>query len=119
MSAAFYQRMAQTAGNLIARFGMPITVTRTSGGSINPITGVVVPGQTLTFTPKGVFQRIPLDLVDGTRIQATDRLLVLDDTVAVQMTDRISIGAQQYPIQEITLVQPAAVPVVYIVRVRQ
>lgn len=118
-SDAFYSRMAKTAGRLIDRFGMPITVTRTVGGSINPITGVVTPGQTQTFTPMGVFQRVPEDLVDGSRILASDRLLLLDDTVAVQMTDRISVGAQQWPIEEITIVQPAAIPVVYVVRVRK
>jgi len=119
MSAAFYDRMAQTAGRLIDRFGMSITVTRTTGGSVNPITGAVTPGQITTFTPKGVFQRVPEDLVDGSRILASDRLLLLDDTVAVQMTDRISVGAQQWPIEEITVVQPATVPLVYVVRVRQ
>ena len=57
MSAAFYTSMAATAAKLLKKFGMEITIKRTTGDSVNPVTGAVTAGTTTTYTPNGLVQR--------------------------------------------------------------
>jgi hypothetical protein len=119
MSAAFYNKMATTARDLLLKFGSVVTVTRTTGESINPVTGVVSAGTTVTFSPKGILQNYNDKLVDNTRILSGDRRMVLDDTVAPLMSDQITIESELWTIVGIEDKTPAAVPLVYICQLRK
>jgi len=68
MSDAFYNKLAATAAKLITKFGAVGTITRTTGGSINPVTGNTTAGTTVTYSPNTIVQRYADELVDGTRI---------------------------------------------------
>lgn len=114
----FYERMAAAASRLIEQFGQQVNLSRTTGRVINPVTGAVTPGVTEVFTPKGIFKSYPDNLIDGTRIKAGDRLVVLDSQVEPQMTDKIEAQGTLWPIQEIITANPAGTPIVYMVRVR-
>jgi len=116
---SFYEDRAVSAGKLISKFGQTVTVTRTSGEEVDPITGTVTAGTEETFLPKGIFQKIPDSLIDGSRITDSDRMLILDDTVAVDQSDTITISGQEWPIQDIKPSNPAGTPLVYFVRVRR
>jgi hypothetical protein len=125
VSDAFYNRMAATASKLLAKFGATVTVSRTTGGSTNPVTGAATPGSTATLTAKGLLtefsdQMKGANLVgQGTTIQQGDRLLILDNSFEPLMTDRPVVGSQQWNILNIESKKPANVPLVYLVHVRK
>jgi hypothetical protein len=119
MSDAFYTRMATTASRLLNKFGGTVTVIRNVGGSVNPVTGVVTPGSNSTLTAKGLLNKFSDDLIDGTRIKASDRLLMIDSTFEPAMTDKPTIANQNWSIVEIRTVKPANVAVMYALQVRR
>lgn len=119
MSDAFYTRMAATASKLLDKFGSTVTVIRNVGSSINPVTGVVTSGSNTTLTAKGLLNKFTDDLIDGTRIKASDRMLMIDATFEPVMTDKPTIAGQNWSIVEIRTVKPANVPVMYALQVRR
>lgn len=120
MSAAFYTGIAAKAGRLLERFGTTITVKRTTGETLDPVTGTYSGGTTTTYKPKGLFQRIPQQLIDGTRILQSDRMIVLDSTVEPLTSDTITVDSEDWTIQEVRPVKPnGANDVVHFVRVRR
>jgi hypothetical protein len=110
--------MAATASKLLSKFGGVVSVSRTTGSAVNPITGAVTPGSTTTLTAKGLITDFDTRLIDGTTIQNGDRLLVIDNTFEPSMTDRPVIGSQQWNIVSIMTKKPANVAVVYMIQVR-
>ena len=116
---SFYDEMAEVAVELLTEFGAGVIITRTSGGSINPVTGVEVAGSVQTFTPKGILKSYPDNLIDGTRITASDRMLIIDASVKPEITDTITVQGEEWPLQEITASNPAGTPLVYFLRVKR
>lgn len=112
-----YAAMATTARQLLAEFGQTITVTRTTGETIDPVTGAVTPGTDTTYSPKGVLRPFPNNLIDETRITTSDRELILDDTVEPQMGDVVTVGGENWNIQSIIGTKPAGVDLVWRVQV--
>lgn len=119
MSDAFYNRLAGTASKLLGKFGGVVSVVRNTGGSVNPITGAIVPGANTTLTAKGLISEFADNLIDGTRILASDRLLIIDNTFEPLMTDKPTVGGQNWTIVNIKQVKPYAVGVVYFLQVRR
>lgn len=119
MSAAFYTSMAATAKKLLTKFGMDVPIKRTSGGSVNPVTGATVAGTTTTYTPKGLVQRYAEDLIDGTRILASDRLVIVDNTIEPLTTDKVTLDSQDWTIVSVEEAKPATVGVVYFIQARR
>lgn len=116
---SFYTDLAATARSLLATYGQAITLKRTTGDSNDPVTGDVTAGTETEFTPNGVLKPFPDALVDGTRIQASDRELILDDTVAPEMDDEITIDGQDWTIVRIIGTKPAGTALVWRVQVRR
>ena len=119
MSATFYTSMAATASRLLKKFGMVITIKRSTGNSINPVTGVVVGGTTANFTPQGLVQRYRDDQIDGTRILASDRLVIIDNTVEPLTTDKITLSGQDWSIISVEESKPSTVGIVYFIQARR
>ena len=119
MSDAFYNRMAATASRLLDKFGGVVSVVRNTGGSINPVTGTIVAGTNTTLTAKGLINDFADNLIDGTRILASDRLLILDSSFEPLLTDKPVVGGQNWTIVSIKQVKPYAVSVVYFLQVRR
>ena len=67
----------------------------------------------------GILRRYPDALVDGTRITASDRELVIDASVTPAMSDLVTIAGQQWTVVGITSSNPAGTPLVYFVQVRR
>lgn len=114
-----YAAMATTARTLLANFGQTVTIKRTTGGSTDPVTGVVTPGTETTYSPKGVLRPFPDALLDGTRITESDRELILDDTVEPEMGDLVTIEDEDWTIRRIIGTKPAGIALVWRVQVRR
>lgn len=115
----FYQDMAAVALELLQEFGASVTLPRESGGSVDPVTGVVTPGSDDTQTTTGLLKPYPDSLIDGTRILATDKMLVLSDEVEPLMTDTPQMGGSTFgSVVSIKTVSPAGTPICYFVQVR-
>ena len=117
--ADFYTNLAATATRLLTKYGQTITIKRVTGKVIDPVTGHVTPGTETTFSPVGILKKYPDGLIDGTRITASDRMLVLDNTVEPLMTDEITLQGQNWNIQEVQTSKPAGTALVYFVRVKK
>lgn len=115
----FYSGMAATASRLLARFGSPVTLSRSTGGSRDPVTGVETPGIDDSKTTVGILKKYPDKLIDGTRIKTGDRLLVVDASVEPLMTDRPVIGGQEWTPVSIEAANPAGTPLVYFIHARR
>ncbi len=115
----FYSGLATTAKDLLTKYGQVITITRTAGGSIDPVTGAVTAGSSVAYLPQGVLKEYKSNLIDGTRILATDRELVIDDTIKPELTDTISIGGILWTPISVSASNPAGTPLVYRIQVRR
>lgn len=113
MATFDYAKMAATAARLLEKFGSTVTVKRETGGSVDPVSGVVTSGSQTTYSPNGVLTKFPDNLIDGTRIQASDRKLILDDTIAPLLTDKVTIQGEDWTLQEIMTVNPAGTAIIY------
>jgi hypothetical protein len=119
MSEAFYNSMAATASKLITKFGAVGEIKRTTGGSIDPVTGTVTAGTTVIYTPNTIVQKYADELVDGARILSSDRMIILDNTIEPVSTDTITIGGENWSIVSIRESNPAGIPLVYFVQARR
>lgn len=118
---SFYLKMAATAQRLLTKFGAPVTLQRYSGRSTDPVTGVVTAGTDASVTTTGLLKPFPDSLIDGERVLASDRMLILSAEQVPQPTDKPVIGGQNWAIVEggITTVSPAGTDIVYFVQVRR
>lgn len=134
----FYSEMADTATELLTEFGQKITITRPSL-NFDPVTNKPTSGGTVNNTTVGLFTNIDRSLVDGTRIQDIERVMVIDASFAPRMGDLVdvsgavvaeSVGAAPgiilsagqavaWTIVAIREINPAGTPVCYFVQVRR
>ena len=117
--SAFYYKMAKTAKNLIRKYGQAVSITRTTGEVINPVTGVTTAGTTETFLPNGILKPYNDDLVDGTRILKTDLELTLDDTVKPMTSDKPIVNSEIFTVVGNVEISPAGTPLIYKLQVRK
>lgn len=110
-----YGPIIATAARLIDRFGRDVVRTRTTGEVINPVTGAVTPGTTTTATFRGINKTIPTDLVDGTRVLASDRMLVLEASAKPEMGDKLD----GWNVEEVQEIRPGDDSVVWFARIRK
>jgi hypothetical protein len=115
----FYAGLATTARNLLAKYGQVISITRKAGNTYDPVTGITTAGTATDYLPKGILKQYKSHLIDGTRILATDRELVIDDTVEPLMTDTIKISGESWTPIIIGESNPAGTPLVYKIQVRR
>lgn len=115
----FYTNMAATAARLIEQFGTPVNLKRTVGGSVDPVTGVETAGTETVYVPNGIFKEYDEKMIDGTRIQYGDRMLILDNTIEPIASDEIEISGNYWNVvSPIKAKSPAGIPLVYIAQVR-
>jgi hypothetical protein len=117
--SGFYDDMAATALELLAEFGQSVTLSRTTGGSIDPVTGAVTAGTDASVITTGLIKPYPDKMIDGTRILASDRELVLSNEQVPLSTDKPVIGGEEFAIVDIKTVSPAGTDVVYFCQARK
>lgn len=116
---SFYADMAEVAADLLAEFGAAVTLRRVSGGTFSAVTGTASGESSSDITSTGVIKPFRADLIDGTRIQQGDKVLILDDSQVPALTDKVLIGTAAWNILDIDTVSPAGTPLVYFVHIRQ
>lgn len=114
-----YAPIAATALRLLQNFGQSITLVRVSGESTDPVTGVVTSGADASVTTTGIMKMYPQKMIDGTRILATDREMVLSNEHTPVATDQVRIGTEDWTIVDIKTISPAGTDLVYFVQVRK
>jgi len=114
-----YTGIAATALKLLENFGGPITLSRTTGDSIDPITGVVIAGTDSSVATTGLLKVYPDKMIDGTRILSGDRELILSNEQEVTTTDKPIIDGEEWSIEEIKTLKPFDVVIIYFCRVRK
>jgi len=127
VSDAFYTRLAETASRLLGRFGATVTACRQINCNNDPVTGQQSSGYTQTLKAKGIIQTFKdataADQAGGrvadSRILASDRLLILDNSFEPLVTDTFEIGGQNWNAVSVMSAQPANVGIVYFVQVRR
>jgi len=85
---SFYGRMASTASRLLTQYGKPVVLERITS-VFNPITGMDTSRTVAESTTTGVEIPIRDALVDGTRVKAGDRFLIVDASIEPDMSDRL------------------------------
>lgn len=116
--SAFYDRLASTASRLIAKYGQSMLLVR-SGDSVDPVTGVTTSGSGTNIKVNGILQKYPDNLIDGTRIKASDRLVIIDGTSEPLMSDLVKINNQDWSIESIQTSNPAGTALVFFVQTRR
>jgi hypothetical protein len=114
-----YRQIAALSTNLLTQFGGSVSISRTTGKTINPVTGAVTPGTAQTLTAKGAVVEYEDRKIDGTMIQRGDKLVLIDAGFEPLQTDLVMIDAQPWQIIRIETVRPAAVAVLYKLQVRR
>jgi len=117
--ASFYDNMGSTALGLLVKFGQSITLARETGESVDPITGAVTAGTDASVTTTGILKLYPDNMVDGTRILDSDRMLILSNEQVPQPTDKPLIDGEEWGVVNISTLSPAGTDVIYKVQVRR
>ncbi len=120
MSTINYTAIGQKIIAALVKAGNPVTLPRTTGGEIHPVTGFVVSGTDATVVTKGVLRNYEDRMIDGTRVLSGDRELVLSNEQAVKASDKPIIGGEQWAIVNIRTMKPDGVTtLVYFCQVRR
>ena len=111
--------MAAVALSMLKEFGTTMTLTRSTGGEVNPITGEILDGTTSSITTTGLLKPYANKLIDGTRILSGDKELVLSNEQVPLPTDKPIIGGKTWSIIDIKTIAPDdSTTVCYFVQVR-
>lgn len=110
-----YSGLQSTATRLISKFGRDFTLRTLikSGPSYNPV--IVNSDQTI----KGVFTKFKAGEVDGTLIQSSDKMVIVDSAVIPSVDQRIADGSSEYSIVNVDEIKPGEVGMIYKVQARR
>lgn len=111
--------MAATTVALLAKFGTSVVLARVTGASTDPITGVVTPGSDASVTTTGILKPYKDSMIDGVRILASDRELVITNEQAPLPTDKPTLDGEEWAIVNITEMNPAGTVIAYKLQVRR
>lgn len=114
----FYDDMAATALELLAEFGAPQTIQRVTTGAYDPATGSASVSTSNLITT-GLARSYKAHMIDGTRIKAGDKEMVLSNEQAPQLPDKILVGAEPWSIVNIDEISPAGTVIAYRVQIRK
>jgi len=111
--------MADMTVELLTEFGQSVTLKRSTGNSIDPVTGVVTAGTDASVVTTGVLKPYPSRMVDGVRILSTDRELTVTNEQIPTPTDKVTMNSQDWAIVGITEMNPAGTVIAYKLQVRR
>lgn len=134
----FYAEMAETATEMLSEFGRSIVLSRPSYNFDNA-TNKPTSGGVSNLTTVGLFTRISRDLETGSRIQSTERVMVIDASIAPLIGDLVDVSgvtesenvgaapgvilstgqAAAWTITKIREINPAGTPICYFVQVQR
>lgn len=109
-----YDTLADTVTSLLTNYGQTITLSRYSA-TFNSVTGKDSAASTASLSTVGVWQSINSSLVDGSRILAGDKFLIIDSSQAPAMGDKVG----GWSVVDITEINPAGTVLAYRLQVRK
>lgn len=115
----FWDDMASTATELLAEFGAPVTIRRTTGGTYSPADDTTSGAITADLTAIGLVRDYRASQIDGTVIRRGDRELVLDATVTPTAADTVLLDGAYWSVVNVRTINPAGTPVAHFVQVRR
>lgn len=86
-----------------------VKITRTTGGTFDPVEGETTGGTTDILPTVGVVVKLESRLIDGTRIKATDKMILLDKDVTPLYTDLITFGGVDHTVVDIGEINHAGI----------
>ena len=103
--------LSATATSLINSLGDKtyVTITRKTGGMFDPVAGTITGEITTQLTAYGVVTKLDNRLIDGSRIEATDKMIILDNGITPLMTDLITFDSISHTIVQINEVNHAGI----------
>lgn len=104
---------------LLTEFGQQVTFTDNATYNEDEVDGSLTAGTEVESTPYGVLIEYSDDQVDGTTIKRGDRMLISDNSYAPKVNSIVTIGGEDWSIQSVETVKPAATALIYISQVRQ
>ena len=116
--ADFYARMAATVVRLLAAYGQPVTIVRV-GGTPDPVEGELIKEAETSLTTTGVVLDTSVKWVRETLVPGADVAIVLDATVAPLLEDAIEIAGVRFTPIDLRTVQPAAIPLAYVIHAKR
>lgn len=121
MSAEFYSSMASAMESMLAQFGADMTLTRNSASPnqkrFSDDTAPTTSATTVTI--RGLVKPYPTRMVDGTRIEHSDLMLVADSAEAIAEEDELSYDGLNWKIVSLTKIKPTTVTIGYIAQLRR
>jgi hypothetical protein len=132
MSNTYYEGLRDTtAGPLIEKYGMPITLTRTTGATVDDNTGVLTPGTTVAYSCFGLVEDYSDRVVAASLVNAGEKKLLVSAkglSVKPQVGDRFTLpdGVWFIPdgdgygrLPPVSALAPGGIAVMYTVRIVQ
>lgn len=113
---SFYDDMASTAKEMLSEFGQDVLIIGREDVSTDPVTGIESGNERLRKTI-GIMKTYPDNLIDGTRIKSSSRLLTLTADVKPEISDVIMFDGEEWAIDDIKTSNPAGTVLVYSVMV--
>ena len=103
--------LSLTATDLMKSLGNEnyVTITRTAAGTFDPVAGTSTGDTTTDLPAVGIVTRVDTKLIDGTRIKAADKMVLLDSGVTPIYTDLITFNSVDHTIVDIDEVNHAGV----------
>jgi hypothetical protein len=116
----FYSDLDATAKELLAEFGAPMVLTRTTEGDYDPAQAGSV-NTSVDYSCEGVKLNYEEKFIDGTRIKTGDQQVLLSTTITVtpEQGDTITIDSELWKVVKVETVKPAEVALLYKLQVRQ
>lgn len=114
-----YAKMASTALKLLNKFGQDTVLARSTGNSVDPITGAVTVGTDASVTTTGLIRNYKDDAIDGTRVLMGDKELVLSNEQTPTLTDQVTIGGETWSIVSIKTIKPTDTVICFFCQVRK
>lgn len=123
----FYSEMADTAAELLAEFGQAVTLTESTPGTYDPAQSKPAAPDVTTQTAVGVVREYSSRSIDGTLIQAGDRLLIVGPKTTagqalseptVESTLTLADGSV-WTVKRVEAMNPAGTALAYRLQLRQ
>jgi hypothetical protein len=119
MTAFDYSSLYATSKRLVDRFGLDASLRKVTGGSYDPVTGIVSGGSTADTNVRAVITNITKDYVSEAEIQQGDRIAIVDGAVAPTLSDLLIVGSDIWQIVNVVEINPGATALLYKAQVRK
>ena len=97
--------LSSTTTRLIKKLGDEtyVSITRKSGGTFDPVEGTTTGEISSVLPAVGAVTKVDSRVADGTRIKATDKMIILDKEITPLYTDLISFGGVNHTVVDIRI----------------